>query len=125
MASITSVQSQTSAQTSGVWAWIWQRISAVLLVFLLGTHIFVLHFIPANMMINFVGVAVRFQSALYMIVDTGLLAFSLYHGLNGVRNVVFDFVVGRGTRRIVNALLWVIGIVYLIWGAYALTFFLK
>ena len=125
MVSISTTQPQVSAQTSGVWAWIWQRISAVLLVFFLGTHIFVLHFVPANMVINFAGVAVRFQSALYMVIDTGLLAFSLYHGLNGVRNVVFDFVTAAGTRRVINWLLWIVGLIYLIWGAYALTFFLK
>lgn len=125
MTSITTTQSQLSAQTSGVWAWILQRITAVLLVVLLGTHIFVLHFVPANMTITFAGVAVRFQSALYMMIDSGLLAVGLYHALNGVRNVLFDFVIADGTRRVLNILFWIVGIVFLLWGAYALTFFMK
>jgi succinate dehydrogenase / fumarate reductase membrane anchor subunit len=117
--------SLSSAKPQGVWAWIWQRITAVLLIVLLGTHIFVLHFVPANMTINFGGVALRFQSALYMVIDSGLLAVGLYHALNGVRNVIFDFIIADGTRRVLNGLFWIIGIVFLLWGAYALTFFMK
>lgn len=114
-----------SAKPQGVWAWILQRLSAVLLVVLLGTHIFVLHFVPENMTINFLGVAARFKSLLYLIIDSGLLAVGLYHGLNGIRNVVFDFVLAEGTRRILNVLLFIIGLAFLIYGAYALTFFMK
>ncbi len=114
---------QTSAQPQGVWAWIWQRITAVLLVLLLGTHIFVLHYVPENMTINFLGVAARFKSVLYLIVDSGLLAFGLYHGLNGVRNILFDFIVDADKRRALNALMWIVLLGFLGWGMYALTFF--
>ena len=51
---------QSPSQPQGVWAWIWQRITAVLLVVFLGTHIFVLHYVPENLNINFAGVALRF-----------------------------------------------------------------
>jgi succinate dehydrogenase / fumarate reductase membrane anchor subunit len=77
------------------------------------------------MNINFLGVAARFKSVLYLIVDSGLLAVALYHGLNGVRNVLFDFVANDGKRRALTIVLIVVGIAYLIWGAYALTFFVK
>jgi succinate dehydrogenase hydrophobic membrane anchor protein len=116
---------QTPSQPQGVWAWIWQRITAVLLLALLGTHIFVLHYIPENLSINFAGVAFRFKSVMYLIIDSGLLATSLYHGLNGARNVIFDFVVDDGKRRVINILLVVVGIAFTLWGAYALTFFFK
>jgi len=116
---------QLSAKPQGVWAWILQRITAVLLVVFLGTHLFVLHYVPENMNINFLGVAARFKSVLYLIVDSGLLAVALYHALNGIRNVLFDFVVSEGKRRALIIALVLVGIVYLIWGAYALTFFVK
>ena len=116
---------QLSAKPQGVWAWILQRITAVLLVVFLGTHLFVLHYVPENMNINFLGVAARFKSVLYLIVDSGLLAVALYHGLNGIRNVLFDFIGDDGKRRVLNIVLVLVGIVYLILGAYALTFFVK
>jgi hypothetical protein len=63
-----------TTKPQGVWAWILQRVTAVLLVVFLGTHLFVLHYIPDNMNINFLGVAARFKSVLYLVIDSGLLA---------------------------------------------------
>jgi succinate dehydrogenase hydrophobic anchor subunit len=60
-----------------------------------------------------------------MIIDSGLLAVALYHGLNGIRNVLFDFIADDGKRRAITALFVIVGLAYLIWGAYALTFFVK
>ncbi len=116
---------QVTPKPQGVWAWIWQRITAVLLVFFLGAHLFVLHYVPENLNINFLGAAARFKSLLYLIIDGGLLAVGLFHGLNGVRNVLFDFVVADGKRRAFNILFWLVGLAFLLWGAYALTFFVK
>ncbi|MBI5301867.1 MAG: succinate dehydrogenase, hydrophobic membrane anchor protein [Chloroflexi bacterium] len=112
-----------SATPQGVWAWIWQRITAVLLVVLLGTHLAVLHYVDENLSINFFGVAARFKSVLYLIIDSGLLVFGLYHGLNGVRNVLFDFVVDENKRRALTALMWIVLLGFAGWGAYALMFF--
>lgn len=115
----------TTAKPQGVWAWILQRLTAVLLLFFLGTHIFVLHYIPENLTINFLGVAARFKSVMYMFIDSGLLAASLYHGFNGVRNVLFDFVGDEGKRKFINIFLLIAGMAFFLWGAYALTFFAK
>ncbi len=116
---------QVSPKPQGVWAWILQRITAVLLFFFLGAHLLVLHYIPENLSINFLGVAARFKSVLYLLIDSGLLAVGLYHALNGVRNVLFDFVVSAGMRRAINAMLLTAGVAFFLWGAYALMFFLK
>jgi succinate dehydrogenase / fumarate reductase membrane anchor subunit len=116
---------QVTAKPQGVWAWILQRITAVLLFVFLGTHLFVLHYVPENLNINFLGVAARFKSVLYLVIDSGLLTVALYHALNGVRNVLFDFVRDAGKRRALNVVFVIVGLAYLIWGAYALTFFVK
>ena len=99
--------------------------TAALLLVLLGTHVLVLHYIPENMNIDFVGVAFRFQSAMYFVIDSGLLAASLFHGLNGVRNIAFDYVVANDKRNLVSIILTITGLAFFAWGAYALTFFLK
>ena len=116
---------QSIAKTQGVWPWILQRVTAALLLLLLGTHLAILHFVPANLNINFVGVVTRMQSVLYLIVDSGLLAVGLYHALNGVRNVLFDYVVKDRPRRMINVVMWVLGVAFTLWGAYALTAFVK
>ncbi len=118
-------QPQAVAKPQGVWAWILQRMTAVLLFVLLGTHLAVLHYVPENMDFNFLGVAARLKSTLYMLVDSGLLITGVYHGLNGVRNVVFDFVISESTRRTITTLLLIVGVAFALWGSYALAAFLK
>ena len=116
-------QIATSAQ--GVWAWILQRITAVLLAVFLGTHLFVLHYVNENLLINFAGVAARMKSVLYLVVDGGLLVIGLYHALNGVRAVLLDVVVSESGRRSVTAVMWVLGVAFALLGLYTLTAFLK
>jgi succinate dehydrogenase cytochrome b556 subunit len=113
------------AKAQGVWAWILQRLSAVLLFLLLGTHLAVLHYVGENLTINFAGVAMRMKNVLYLLVDGGLLTFGLYHALNGVRAVLFDFGFGQSGRRAITVILLVVGVTFLLWGMYALTAFLK
>jgi succinate dehydrogenase cytochrome b556 subunit len=114
-----------TASAQGVWAWILQRITAVLLAVFLGTHLAVLHYVDENLVINFAGVATRMKSALYLFVDGGLLIIGLYHALNGVRAVILDFVVGESARRSVTAVMWVLGVAFALLGLYALAAFLK
>jgi succinate dehydrogenase cytochrome b556 subunit len=116
---------QTPARAQGVWAWILQRITAVLLFVLLGTHLIVLHFVPDNLTINFIGVAARMKSVLYLIVDGGLLTVGLYHALNGLRAVLLDLGFSENGRRNITYVLLVVGVAFLLWGLYALAAFLK
>ncbi|MBI4785751.1 MAG: succinate dehydrogenase, hydrophobic membrane anchor protein [Chloroflexi bacterium] len=117
--------SRVAARPQGVWAWILQRVTAKLLFVLLGAHLVVLHFVPANLNINYLGVAARFKSVLYLVIDGGLLAAALYHGLNGVRNILFDYLIAESARRAINVVLTIVGLAFLLYGAYALTAFLK
>ena len=114
---------QISVRPQGVWAWILQRVTAVLLFIFLGTHLVVLHYVDENLVINFAGVAARFKSVLYVIVDSGLLAIGLYHALNGLRAVIFDFVASESARRAITYVLLVVGVAFLLWGAAALAVF--
>lgn len=106
--------------TSGSYAWITQRATAVLLLAFLGTHWWIAHFAPVGEAITFDRVSLRLESALLVFVDAGLLAIVIYHALNGVRNVVVDFNIGRKAERALSMVLLVIGIVAFIYGINAL-----
>jgi succinate dehydrogenase / fumarate reductase membrane anchor subunit len=95
------------------------------LLLLLGVHLAILHFVPANLNINVLVVATRLNTVLYFVVDGGLLAIGLYHGLNGLRSVLFDFVTAEGKRRWLNLVLWTVGLAFFVWGATALFVFLQ
>lgn len=116
---------EAPARPEGVWPWILQRATAVLLAFFLGSHLFVLHYIPSNLTINFAGVSARFASVFYVFIDSGLLAVCLFHALNGLRAILFDYVTGESARRSITYVLLVVGVAFLIWGGYALTAFTR
>lgn len=95
-----------SARGLGVWAWFFQRVSGVALVFYIGLHIFVIHFATAGGRIRFDEVMARLESPFFISLDLILLAVVLYHGLNGLRIVLLDFGVGVKNQA---ALFWWLG----------------
>lgn len=107
----------------GSWAWVLQRITAVLLLALLGAHFFVLHFIPSEAYITFAGVSARLQRVLFWVIDFGLLVIALYHGLNGVRAVALDY--WPRADRSLSLVLMLIGLAAALYGGQALTVFIR
>jgi succinate dehydrogenase / fumarate reductase membrane anchor subunit len=92
----------------GVALWLLQRISAVVLILLLGLHIWASNF------------ATNWASLLRAGIDFALLAVALFHGLNGVRTIVLDYGVGGQARRFLSVGLWMLGFVAFLFGAYGL-----
>lgn len=91
-----------------VFLWLFQRISAVLLVVLLGVHLWASNF------------ATDWASLLRGGVDVSLLLIALVHGLNGVRTIVLDFGVGAQARKFVSVSLWMLGFAAFLFGMYGL-----
>lgn len=96
-----------SSRGLGVWAWFFQRVSGVALVFYIGLHIFVIHFATAGGRIRFDEIMARLESPFFISLDLGLLAVVLYHGLNGLRIVLLDLGVGVKNQA---ALFWSLGV---------------
>ncbi|HJW91709.1 MAG TPA: hypothetical protein VJ436_13800, partial [Anaerolineales bacterium] len=105
-----------------VWVWILQRVTGIALILFLGIHIGVLHFIELaqGIYINFGSVHQRLSTVLFVVVDYSLLALVLYHALNGLRNVIFDFELSDSTRRLVNRGLLLFGVIFFAYGVWGL-----
>jgi succinate dehydrogenase / fumarate reductase cytochrome b subunit len=93
---------------TGMWAWLLQRITGVLLVFYLFIHIVWAHGIKTPLDFMFV----EFKTSSVLI----LLILVLPHALNGFRVFAIDFGVGERTQKILFWTLVLIGILVLIWG---------
>lgn len=105
------------AKTRGTWAWLLQRVTAVLIIVFLGIHIFLAHF--SNLsgdMLSWDSVQGRVQALPLLFVDYALLITAIFHGLNGLRMIGFDFILSNTKRRIIDVLLWILGIAAVIWG---------
>lgn len=108
---------------ASLWAWILQRWTALLLFVFVGIHFSIMHFVDPTVHYTFATSSVRLQGLLYFIVDAGMLVCGLYHGLNGVRNIILDL--WPNSAKVATWSLSLFGVVATLWGATALRIFLQ
>ncbi len=92
-------------------AWKWMRYSGVLLIPLVWIHVAIQDVIVGvhNIDINYV--AMRWANVGWQVYDILLLAFAFAHGMNGLRQVSFDFFTSEKARKNLS---WVIFIAWII-----------
>ncbi len=106
--------------------WFMQLVTGVLIAILLGIHMVMQHL---NAVLDFFGVDVTEATAYESMIDRAsqgiwvglyiaLLAFGLYHGINGLRGIILEATSSARTGRIVTWFLTVFGITVFIWGTY-------
>jgi succinate dehydrogenase / fumarate reductase cytochrome b subunit len=103
----------------GTWAWLLQRISAVVLVYALAVHLIVTHIFNIGEL-SFSNVDARLESWFYIITDFVLLGASLFHGLNGLRMVLLDRWFGGPSRIVMDIVLVILGLVTFVYGTWGL-----
>ena len=113
------------SRSAGVWAWFVQRVTGAVLLVFLGAHFWVLHYATAGEHIRLADVMHRLNSPFFMVVDSALLATALYHGLNGVRMIFFDLGLGRWVNKTFSIVLWIIGLVTLVYGTNTLVYLIS
>ena len=100
--------------------WWLQRITGALLVVLLAAHFWVEHFITADLQrgnLTFNAIHARVANPLWQVIDISFLLVALYHGLNGLRNIVLDYSrVSVRAMQAITAALMVLGVVWAWWG---------
>ncbi|MDI6857639.1 MAG: hypothetical protein QME71_04900 [Dehalococcoidia bacterium] len=114
------------------WPWLFQRISAVGLIVLLPLHIVVTHLfniaeveegaLPA--LVVFSDVVQRMESPVYWTIDLLLLGFALFHGLNGVRNILLDYGMRGAVGRVTTGALSLLGVAAFAYGVVVLASFI-
>jgi len=111
---------QLKGSKRSFWLWFLQRVTSIGLIVVLLFHMVVLHYIDPSEEITLADTRVRLQSILFVVVDSFLLGFALFHGLNGVRNVAYDYFPKPGTRKVISWALMIVGVTTLAWGAFVL-----
>src|SRR5438552_12595710 len=74
--------------------WYLQRMTGALLVILLAAHFWVEHFMTAELQrgnLTYASVHARIANPMWQAIDISFLLVALYHGLNGLRNIVLDY----------------------------------
>src|SRR5262245_39903591 len=101
------------APSGGVelFAWIFMRVSGLLLLFLALGHLAVMHLINNVDNIDYAFVAARFATPFWRTYDWLMLVLALLHGLNGLRVIIDDYFSG-GRRVFALSILYSTGLVF-------------
>jgi succinate dehydrogenase / fumarate reductase, cytochrome b subunit len=89
-------------KATGMWAWLFFRISGLILVFYLGAHIIIISTAQfAADGSTFTDVMKFLEHPVALVLDLALVVAVLYHALNGVRIILMDFGVGIHRHKII------------------------
>jgi len=101
-------------------AWKWMRYSAFALIPLVWIHAILQDVVVGVHAMDLGYVAERWASLFWRVFDALLLGFAFAHGVNGLRQVLNDFIHGPKGRKILNWGLFIFWLVVTLIGAIAL-----
>lgn len=95
-----------------LWAWLFMRLSGILLLFLAVGHVLIMHVMDTGVArVDYDFVVARWTgsgAAFWRTWDWMMLSLALLHGINGVRVIAQDYVRKPGVRLAWN---WAFGVV--------------
>jgi succinate dehydrogenase / fumarate reductase membrane anchor subunit len=90
-----------------LYAWVFMRVSGLLLVVLVLGHLFIMNILDGGVQrINFAFVAGRWSSPFWQVWDLLMLWLAMIHGCNGLRTIVNDYTRRDATRFWLKAVLY-------------------
>jgi len=106
-----------------LYSWFYMRISAIIMILLVGFHLFYMHVILGVDAIDFDIISGRWESPFWRLYDLFMLLFAWLHCANGVRIILDDYIHHQGWRVIVKSILYIAVFVLLVLGAYVVLTF--
>ena len=110
--------------------WFWHIIAGVVILVFLGLHMFIMHL---GVILGALGIGTaeptaakvvfeRSQQAFFMITYVILLGAALYHGLYGLRTMLFELSLSKGMQITINRVFATAGVVLFGYGSYTAIF---
>ena len=107
--------------------WTWHVLAGLVIFVFLGLHMTIMHldtilglFTPADTKpIDWASVVGRARQGFFTISYIVLLGAALFHGLYGLRNILFELGPARGVKSALNVVLTVGGVGLFVFGAWA------
>jgi succinate dehydrogenase / fumarate reductase membrane anchor subunit len=101
-------------------AFMFMRVSGIALLILAVGHMLIQHVLNTSTNLTLQFVAVQWSSWGWKVFDLLLLAFAIPHGVNGLRNVLEDYVHNEAAVRLIRVILLVFIVATLLWAGYAI-----
>jgi succinate dehydrogenase / fumarate reductase membrane anchor subunit len=109
--------------------WTWHLAAGAVILVFLGLHMTIMHLDKVVSLaslnpagghpIDWANVVARGKSVLFPLTYVVLLGAALFHGLYGLRNILFELDPARWLKRTISALLLVVGIGLFVVGTWA------
>jgi succinate dehydrogenase / fumarate reductase membrane anchor subunit len=106
-------------EPGGQFIWFFHRVSGFALVLLIILHFAYVHFTTdaGDGLVTFNDVMNRLSHPFFKVIDLSFLILALAHGLMGVMLTIQDYIRARGWRLVAVGTVWVLAIVFGIWGS--------
>jgi succinate dehydrogenase hydrophobic anchor subunit len=106
--------------------WTWHLIAAALIGVLLGMHMGIMHLNeilgwfnrPESRPVDWENVVMRAKMVGFAISYVLLLGAALYHGLYGLRNILFELNPGHGAKKAISGIILVAGLALFVFGTW-------
>ena len=99
------------------WSWLFMRVSGLALVFLALVHFSLTHIVTDVADTGSGFVDERWANPLWRLFDWALLALALFHGLNGLRWIIDDYVRSPGRRTATKSSLYAVSVLLFAYGS--------
>ena len=109
-----------TASAFELFAWIFMRVSGVILLLLALGHLVIMHLINNVGNINYKFVAGRWSGEMGLFwrsYDWLMLILAMIHGINGLRTILDDYLRPGGWRIVILSLLYTVGFIFLAVGS--------
>ena len=104
-------------------SWAYMRLSGLLLLFFALVHFSITHIVNDVVETDAEFVYRRWDNPLWRTFDWVLLALALFHGLNGLRWSIDDYIRSRQARAVVKAVIYTVSGVLFAYGTFTIVAF--
>lgn len=118
-------ETRTALPAAGIMAWLGLYVTGAFLVVFVLAHLWALHYAIVGP-ITARAVAERLRAPLFQVLDLGLFALALTHGLLGLRRFLLDFEgLGPRVQRAIPWILLGVGVAAFVWGVQIFQVFIR
>ena len=114
------IQRQASLERS---AFMFMRMSGIVLLILAVGHMMIQHVLNSSAHLTLQFVADQWDTWGWKVYDMLLLIFAYFHGINGLRNVLEDYIHNRSLMKNITTVLAIFAVVTVIWAGFAIVSF--
>jgi succinate dehydrogenase / fumarate reductase membrane anchor subunit len=101
-------------------AFLFMRLSGIALLILAVGHMLIQHVLNSSTNLTIMFVAEQWNSWGWKLFDLLLLVFTIPHGINGLRNILEDYIHNKTAMKFINILLLIFVVATLLWAGYAI-----